>query len=71
MKCPITFPRAGARFVLALISFSWIAGIQIASAQSTALTYQGRLNDGGAPAILYSVQDVPLLKALGFYRVET
>jgi gentisate 1,2-dioxygenase len=27
-------------------------------------------NDGGAPAILYSVQDVPLLKALGFYRVE-
>ena len=23
------------------------------------------------PAILYSVQDVPLLKALGFYRVET
>src|SRR5438552_4142304 len=50
MKCPITFPRAGARFVLALISFSWIAAIQIASAQSTALTYQGRLNDGGAPA---------------------
>ena len=28
------------------------------------------VNDGGAPAILYSVQDVPLLKALGFYRVE-
>ena len=27
-------------------------------------------NPGGAPAILYSVQDVPLLRALGFYRVE-
>jgi gentisate 1,2-dioxygenase len=27
-------------------------------------------NDGSAPAILYSVQDVPLLKTLGFYRVE-
>jgi gentisate 1,2-dioxygenase len=27
-------------------------------------------NDGGAPAILYSVQDVPLLRTLGFYRVE-
>ena len=27
-------------------------------------------NRGGAPAILYSVQDVPLLRALGFYRVE-
>ena len=26
---------------------------------------------GSAPAILYSVQDVPLLRALGFYRVET
>ena len=26
--------------------------------------------DGGAPAILYSVQDVPLLRALGFYRLE-
>jgi gentisate 1,2-dioxygenase len=27
-------------------------------------------NDTGAPAILYSVQDVPLLKALGFYRMD-
>ena len=27
-------------------------------------------NEGDAPAILYSVQDVPLLKRLGFYRVE-
>jgi gentisate 1,2-dioxygenase len=27
-------------------------------------------NPGGAPAILYSVQDVPLLRALGFYRTE-
>ena len=27
-------------------------------------------NSGAAPAILYSVQDVPLLRALGFYRVE-
>ncbi len=27
-------------------------------------------NPGSAPAILYSVQDVPLLRALGFYRVE-
>jgi gentisate 1,2-dioxygenase len=27
-------------------------------------------NEGTAPAILYSVQDVPLLRALGFYRVE-
>ena len=27
-------------------------------------------NTGGTPAILYSVQDVPLLRALGFYRVE-
>jgi gentisate 1,2-dioxygenase len=27
-------------------------------------------NDGAAPAILYSVQDVPLLRALGLYRVE-
>jgi gentisate 1,2-dioxygenase len=26
---------------------------------------------GRVPAILYSVQDVPLLRALGFYRVET
>ncbi|HEX2439520.1 MAG TPA: cupin domain-containing protein [Methylomirabilota bacterium] len=28
-------------------------------------------NPGTAPAILYSVQDVPLLRALGFYRVES
>ena len=28
-------------------------------------------NPGSAPAVLYSVQDVPLLRALGFYRVET
>jgi gentisate 1,2-dioxygenase len=27
-------------------------------------------NDGAAPAILYSVQDVPLLRTLGFYQVE-
>ena len=27
-------------------------------------------NDGAAPAILYSVQDVPLLGALGLYRAE-
>jgi gentisate 1,2-dioxygenase len=27
-------------------------------------------NEGTAPAILYSVQDVPLLRTLGFYRVE-
>jgi gentisate 1,2-dioxygenase len=27
-------------------------------------------NAGGAPAILYSVQDVPLMRALGLYRVE-
>ena len=27
-------------------------------------------NEGDVPAILYSVQDVPLLKTLGFYRVE-
>jgi gentisate 1,2-dioxygenase len=27
-------------------------------------------NTGGVPAILYSVQDVPLLRTLGFYRVE-
>jgi gentisate 1,2-dioxygenase len=27
-------------------------------------------NEGREPAILYSVQDVPLLRALGFYRVE-
>jgi gentisate 1,2-dioxygenase len=27
-------------------------------------------NPGAAPAVLYSVQDVPLLRALGFYRVE-
>ena len=27
-------------------------------------------NPGSAPAILYSVQDVPLLRALGFYRTE-
>ena len=27
-------------------------------------------NPGPSPAILYSVQDVPLLRALGFYRVE-
>jgi gentisate 1,2-dioxygenase len=27
-------------------------------------------NDTSAPAILYSVQDVPLLRALGFYRTE-
>jgi gentisate 1,2-dioxygenase len=27
-------------------------------------------SEGGAPAILYSVQDVPLLRALGLYRVE-
>jgi gentisate 1,2-dioxygenase len=27
-------------------------------------------NEGGTAAILYSVQDVPLLKALGFYRRE-
>jgi gentisate 1,2-dioxygenase len=27
-------------------------------------------NDGVAPALLYSVQDVPLLRALGFYRVD-
>jgi len=27
-------------------------------------------NTGDAPAILYSVQDVPLLKTLGFYRAE-
>lgn len=25
---------------------------------------------GGSPAVLYSVQDVPLLRALGFYRVD-
>ena len=28
-------------------------------------------NPGRAPAILYSVQDVPLLKTLGLYRLET
>ena len=27
-------------------------------------------NAGTGPAVLYSVQDVPLLKTLGFYRVE-
>lgn len=27
-------------------------------------------NDSGAPAILYSVQDVPLMRTLGLYRVE-
>jgi gentisate 1,2-dioxygenase len=27
-------------------------------------------NDGPAPAILYSVQDVPMLRALGLYRAE-
>jgi gentisate 1,2-dioxygenase len=27
-------------------------------------------NTGSQPAILYSVQDVPMLKALGFYRTE-
>jgi gentisate 1,2-dioxygenase len=27
-------------------------------------------NEGAAPAVLYSVQDVPLLRTLGFYRVE-
>ena len=27
-------------------------------------------NASDTPAILYSVQDVPLLKTLGFYRVE-
>jgi gentisate 1,2-dioxygenase len=27
-------------------------------------------NPGGAPAILFSFQDVPLLKALGFYRMD-
>ena len=30
----------------------------------------GHGNPGAAPAILYSVQDVPLLRALGFYRAE-
>jgi gentisate 1,2-dioxygenase len=30
----------------------------------------GHGNDGAEPAILYSVQDVPLLRALGFYRME-
>jgi gentisate 1,2-dioxygenase len=30
----------------------------------------GHGNAGGAPAILYSVQDLPLLRALGFYRME-
>ncbi len=30
----------------------------------------GHGNDGAAPAILYSVQDVPLLRALGLYRTE-
>jgi gentisate 1,2-dioxygenase len=28
-------------------------------------------NRGAAPALLYSVQDVPLLRALGFYRMES
>ena len=32
--------------------------------------WHGHGNDGGAPAILYSVQDVPLLRALGLYRTE-
>jgi hypothetical protein len=27
-------------------------------------------NLAGAPAILYSVQDVPLLRTLGFYRID-
>ena len=27
-------------------------------------------NEGTAPAVLYSVQDVPLLRTLGLYRVE-
>jgi gentisate 1,2-dioxygenase len=27
-------------------------------------------NTGRAPAILYSLQDVPMLKALGFYRMD-
>jgi gentisate 1,2-dioxygenase len=27
-------------------------------------------NPNGEPAILFSVQDVPLLKTLGFYREE-
>jgi gentisate 1,2-dioxygenase len=27
-------------------------------------------NENSTPAILYSVQDVPLLKGLGFYRAE-
>jgi gentisate 1,2-dioxygenase len=30
----------------------------------------GHGNDGAQPAILYSVQDVPLVRALGFYRME-
>lgn len=28
-------------------------------------------NDGRSPAILYTTQDVPLMKALGFYRMES
>jgi len=28
-------------------------------------------NTGATPAILYSVQDVPLMRALGFYRMDT
>jgi gentisate 1,2-dioxygenase len=27
-------------------------------------------NQGREPAILYSLQDVPMLRALGFYRAE-
>jgi len=49
------------------VSFEWGEG-DFFAVPPRALHAHG--NTGGAPAILYSVQDVPLLRALGFYRIE-
>jgi gentisate 1,2-dioxygenase len=49
------------------VRFEWGVGDFVA-VPPRALHAHG--NPGGVPAILYSVQDVPLLRALGFYRVE-
>jgi gentisate 1,2-dioxygenase len=61
--------------VVAGAGFSEVDGARVAWSEGDFFAIPPRAlhahgNEGAAPAILYSVQDVPLLRALGFYRAE-
>jgi len=50
MKPNICSPHVSARNALALLASTWMLGVQLAAAQGTAFTYQGRLTDDYSPA---------------------